>query len=228
MSRLLVAKDGPERSPIETFSDRELEVFQLVGRGLTAGELANRLHLSPRTIEAYRQRLKTKLNLKNAGESSREAVQWVLEWRSRCPSACRDDVVDSTTEFSATSRLSRSSGLPISGISAWSMHPGASPDRLTAPDGPGLFCARQKARFIQLQGTGKRTPRPHTQQTCHRTSSRHAVLISWNQGTRSTTVRRYGVAAAFLGVYRWAMLRCRTSQRCWCISWWLIAWTPAQ
>ncbi len=53
----------------------------MIGQGLTTGELAERLHLSPRTIETYRQRLKIKLNLNGAGELNREAVLWVLERR---------------------------------------------------------------------------------------------------------------------------------------------------
>jgi DNA-binding NarL/FixJ family response regulator len=81
MRRAVANGEGPESSPVDTFSDRELEVFELIGQGLTTGELADRLHLSPRTVATYRQRLKTKLNLKNAGELSREAVRWVMENR---------------------------------------------------------------------------------------------------------------------------------------------------
>lgn len=81
MRRAVATGDGLEHSPVDTFSDRELEVFELIGQGLTTGNLADRLHLSPRTIATYRQRLKTKLNLKNAGELSREAVRWVMENR---------------------------------------------------------------------------------------------------------------------------------------------------
>ncbi len=51
----------------------------MIGQGFTTGELAKRLHLSPRTIETYRHRLKTKLNLRTSGELSQEAVRWVLE-----------------------------------------------------------------------------------------------------------------------------------------------------
>ena len=79
MRRALNGGDVPGRSPIDTLSDRELEVFELIGQGLTTGELAQRLHLSPRTIETYRQRLKLKLQLDSAGQLSRAAVQWVLE-----------------------------------------------------------------------------------------------------------------------------------------------------
>jgi DNA-binding NarL/FixJ family response regulator len=93
MRRAMFAGTGPERTAMDGLSDRELEVFELIGQGLMTGQLAERLHLSPRTIETYRQRLKTKLNLNGAGELSREAVLWVLERRQTRPEG-EDDVVD--------------------------------------------------------------------------------------------------------------------------------------
>ncbi len=66
-------------SPIENLADRELEVFTLIGRGLMNSQIAGELHLSPRTVETYRERLKAKLQLKTAGELNRRAVQWVLQ-----------------------------------------------------------------------------------------------------------------------------------------------------
>lgn len=67
------------QSPLNSLSDRELEVFELVGHGVTTRQVAEHLHLSPKTIETYRENIKTKLNLKNATELTRHAVQWVLE-----------------------------------------------------------------------------------------------------------------------------------------------------
>jgi len=75
----IVAGGGNEQSPIETLTDRELEVFGLIGQGLTTRQIAERLHLSYKTIESYRENLKAKLSLKNAAELNRHAVQWVLE-----------------------------------------------------------------------------------------------------------------------------------------------------
>jgi len=68
-----------EKSPIETLSDRELEVFELIGQGETTRHIADKLHLSPKTVETYRENIKDKLNLENATELTRHAVQWVLE-----------------------------------------------------------------------------------------------------------------------------------------------------
>lgn len=67
------------KSPIERLSNRELEVFQLIGQGLTSGAIADRLHLSPHTVDTHRDNIKQKLGAKNAAELSRQAVQWVLE-----------------------------------------------------------------------------------------------------------------------------------------------------
>jgi DNA-binding NarL/FixJ family response regulator len=62
---------------IETLSDRELEVFAMTGRGLGTRRIADILHLSPKTIEAYRARIKEKLRLHDASELMREAICWV-------------------------------------------------------------------------------------------------------------------------------------------------------
>ena len=66
-------------SPVDRLSDRELEVFGLIGRGLGTGEIARRLHLSPRTIETYRTHIKQKLNLADAAELLQRAIYYVRE-----------------------------------------------------------------------------------------------------------------------------------------------------
>jgi DNA-binding NarL/FixJ family response regulator len=67
------------QSPVATLSDRELEVFEMLGRGMTTRAIAQRLHLSSRTIDTYRERLKIKLVLANASELHYRAVRWVLD-----------------------------------------------------------------------------------------------------------------------------------------------------
>jgi DNA-binding NarL/FixJ family response regulator len=66
-------------SPLDRLTDRELEVFRLIGEALTTREIAARLELSRKTVETYRENIKAKLNLANAAELTRHAVQWVLE-----------------------------------------------------------------------------------------------------------------------------------------------------
>ena len=68
---------APTNSPLEVLSDRELEVFELTGRGITTREIAERLHLSVKTVESYRARIKNKMDLGNATELMQHAVQWV-------------------------------------------------------------------------------------------------------------------------------------------------------
>lgn len=77
----VVGGETLEQDPIGSLSNRELEVFELIGQGLTTKKIAGRLHLSPKTIETHREKIKTKLNLSNSTELSRRAVQWVLENR---------------------------------------------------------------------------------------------------------------------------------------------------
>jgi DNA-binding NarL/FixJ family response regulator len=64
-------------NPLEILSDRELEVFELTGKGETTKEIAQRLHVSVKTIDTYRARIKEKMHLKTANELMRRAVQWV-------------------------------------------------------------------------------------------------------------------------------------------------------
>jgi DNA-binding NarL/FixJ family response regulator len=73
------ATDPTKTAPVESLSDRELEVFQLIGDGLTTAAIARRLHLSPHTIDTHREKIKQKLNVKTANELQREATQWMLE-----------------------------------------------------------------------------------------------------------------------------------------------------
>lgn len=64
-------------SPVDRLTDRELEVVQLIGRGLSSREIAESLHLSVKTIESHRAHVKEKLSLRNATELVQFSVQWV-------------------------------------------------------------------------------------------------------------------------------------------------------
>jgi DNA-binding NarL/FixJ family response regulator len=76
-----IAKIGApvEASGVELLTDRELEVFQLVGRGRNSREIAERLHLGETTVDTYRARIKEKLHIRNAAELYSRAAQWVQE-----------------------------------------------------------------------------------------------------------------------------------------------------
>jgi DNA-binding NarL/FixJ family response regulator len=79
VQRAASGADQQAVSPIESLSDRELEVFEMIGQGMITKQIAARLNLSTKTIETYRENIKTKLNLNNSSELMRHAVQWVLE-----------------------------------------------------------------------------------------------------------------------------------------------------
>jgi len=68
-----------DHDPAETLSNRELEVLEMIGHGMTTQQIARKLDLSPRTVETHRKKIKTKLNLANSAQLSRAAFQWVQE-----------------------------------------------------------------------------------------------------------------------------------------------------
>lgn len=75
--KLVGGKAEISTSPVERLSDRELEVFHLIGKGYGTRQISERLHLSIKTIETYRAHIKEKLSLANAAELLRYAIQWV-------------------------------------------------------------------------------------------------------------------------------------------------------
>lgn len=75
--KLATGKSGSGDDPLQLLSDRELEVFELTGLGKTTNEIAEKLHVSVKTVESYRARIKEKLDLKSANDLLRRAVQWI-------------------------------------------------------------------------------------------------------------------------------------------------------
>lgn len=69
----------PNQDPMERLTDREQEVFRLIGQGLTTGAIAEQLYLSTHTVDTHRENLKRKLNVATAAELSRLAFQAMLE-----------------------------------------------------------------------------------------------------------------------------------------------------
>jgi DNA-binding NarL/FixJ family response regulator len=66
-----------QESPVKSLSDREMEVFRLIGQWKKTREIAEELHLSIKTIEYYREQIKRKLGLKDASELTQYATSWV-------------------------------------------------------------------------------------------------------------------------------------------------------
>jgi DNA-binding NarL/FixJ family response regulator len=67
------------QSPVDNLSDRELEAFQLIAHGRTTEQIATAMHVSPKTVETFRARIKEKLGLSNVSELVRYAAQWAIE-----------------------------------------------------------------------------------------------------------------------------------------------------
>ncbi len=77
MLETLVSTDARGvRSPIELLSNRELTVFRLIGQGYRTSQIAEKLHLSVKTIESYRSHIKEKLGLTSGNDLIKYAVQW--------------------------------------------------------------------------------------------------------------------------------------------------------
>lgn len=74
---LVHSRSSPTSDPVEELSDRELEVFSLIGQGHGTRIIAGKLHLSIKTIESHRAHIKDKLNLQTAAELVHHAIQWV-------------------------------------------------------------------------------------------------------------------------------------------------------
>ena len=68
---------GQAGSPVRQLSDREFEVFQLIGQGVSTSEIASRLRLSVKTVEVHRLNIKQKLNLSTANDLVRYALRWL-------------------------------------------------------------------------------------------------------------------------------------------------------
>ncbi len=75
--RLVATKPAAATFPIDTLSDREMEVFRLLGDGHSTRQIAAKLNLSVKTIDSYREHLKLKLNLPDGATLVRHAIQWM-------------------------------------------------------------------------------------------------------------------------------------------------------
>lgn len=74
--REISGQDRDLRNPLGSLSDRELQIYRLVGAGTGTSEIAEQLHLSVKTVESHKSRIKKKLNLNTASELMRHAIKW--------------------------------------------------------------------------------------------------------------------------------------------------------
>ncbi len=74
----LIAGGNDNEDPVKKLSDREFEVFQLVGKGYGVKEIGNALRISVKTVNAYKENIKEKLNLSTAADLRKYAVEWIV------------------------------------------------------------------------------------------------------------------------------------------------------
>ncbi len=79
LHRVVGTKTVKSASPAEVLADREFEVFRLIGQGVKTVEIAERLHLSVKTVETYRDRIRQKLDLPDGTRLTHYATQWEME-----------------------------------------------------------------------------------------------------------------------------------------------------
>lgn len=79
LDQVVVGGDPAPESPVDMLSDRELEIVNMIGNGLPTREIAAKLHISIKTVESHRARIKEKLSLKNAIQLVQFCVRWVEE-----------------------------------------------------------------------------------------------------------------------------------------------------
>lgn len=71
--------DSSKRGGVESLTDREFEIFELIGRGSTTREIADQLHISIHTVETHRDNIRARLGLRNGTELVQAAVRWLLQ-----------------------------------------------------------------------------------------------------------------------------------------------------
>ncbi len=80
LRRMVGGADFSE-SPIDSLTDRELQVFEMLGQGMPTRQVADKLHLSVKTIESHRERIKDKLGADGASDLLKQAIEWVQSRR---------------------------------------------------------------------------------------------------------------------------------------------------
>lgn len=79
ISHAIDGHDSETGDPVERLSDRELEIFRLIGEGLTPAAIAKQLHISPHTVDSHREKIRHKLGVENGRELMQRAMRWVID-----------------------------------------------------------------------------------------------------------------------------------------------------
>lgn len=77
VNQALGGNEGTE--PVALLTDREFEIYRLIGQGVTTGDIAKQLHVSPHTVDSHREKIRHKLGVKNGHELLQHAMRWVID-----------------------------------------------------------------------------------------------------------------------------------------------------
>jgi len=78
LQQIVRGTDPVGRSPVSMLSDRELEIYRLIGSGHATRQIADELHISVKTVESYQAHIKVKLSLRSARELVQHAIEWTV------------------------------------------------------------------------------------------------------------------------------------------------------
>lgn len=78
LQQIVRGTDPVSRSPVSMLSDRELEIYRLIGSGHATRQIAEELHISVKTVESYQAHIKVKLSLRSARELVQHAIEWTV------------------------------------------------------------------------------------------------------------------------------------------------------
>ena len=79
LEKMVAGKKEKSASIVDQLSDREIQVFELIGEGMKNQAIAEKLHISIKTVETYKTHIKTKLGLKDSAELMQRAVEWNIK-----------------------------------------------------------------------------------------------------------------------------------------------------
>lgn len=79
VNQALNASPGESDDPVSRLTEREFEIYRLIGQGVTTGDIAKRLHLSPHTVDSHRENIRHKLDVKTGHELRQQAMRWVID-----------------------------------------------------------------------------------------------------------------------------------------------------
>lgn len=77
IGRMVSGNADSGHSPMDDLTDRELEVFEMIGMGLATREIAKKMHISTKTVDSHREHLKQKLSLSTGADLTKHAIQWM-------------------------------------------------------------------------------------------------------------------------------------------------------